>query len=94
MGVMNRVQGLVIVGTVLLLAGCAAQPQYQMIKKGVMPEERVQDDAHCQMQASYIQAADWEYRGTFMEGVNIQQKRQQTYTYCMSSKGYSSIRVQ
>ncbi len=83
-----------IAGAVLLMAGCAAQPQYQMVKKGVMPEERVQDDAHCQMQASYIQEADWEYRGTFMEGVNIQQKRQQTYTYCMSSKGYSSIRVQ
>lgn len=91
---MNRVQGLMITGAVLLVAGCAAQPQYQMVKKGVMPEERVQDDAHCQMQASYIQSADWEYRGTIMEGVNIQQKRQQTYNYCMSSKGYSSIRVQ
>lgn len=91
---MNRVQGLMITGAVLLVAGCAAHPQYQMVKKEVMPEERVQDDAHCQMQASYIQRADWEYRGTIMEGVNIQQKRKQTNSYCMSSKGYSSIRVQ
>ena len=92
--VKGRFQGLVVAGAVLLMAGCAAQPQYKMVKKGVTSEERGQDDAHCQMQASYIQAADWEYRGTFMEGVNIQQKRQQTYNYCMSSKGYSSIRVQ
>jgi hypothetical protein len=46
------------------------------------------------MQASYVQVADYEYRGTFMEGVNIKQKQQQTYGLCMSSKGYSSIRVQ
>lgn len=90
----GRLQGLLVASAVLLMAGCAAQPQYQMVKKGVTSEERGQDNAHCQMQANYIQVADWEYQGTFMEGVNIQQKRQQTYTYCMASKGYSSIRVQ
>ncbi len=76
------------------MTGCAAQPQYQMVKTGVTQDERVQDNAHCQMQANYIQVADWEYQGTFMEGANIQQKRQQTYTYCMTSKGYSSVRIQ
>jgi hypothetical protein len=92
---MNATLGrLLVTGAVLLVAGCAAQPQYQMVKRGVTPEERAQDHAHCQMQASYIQTADWEFQGTFMEGANIQQKRQKTYGYCMSSKGYSSVRVQ
>ncbi|WP_256671419.1 hypothetical protein [Pseudomonas sp. EMN2] len=90
----GTIQGLLIAGAALVIAGCAALPQYQMVKKGVTPEERTQDDAHCQMQASYIQTADWEFQGTFMEGANIQQKRQKTYGYCMSSKGYSSVRVQ
>jgi uncharacterized lipoprotein YmbA len=90
----GRTLGLLVAGAALVLAGCAAQPQYQMVKKGVAPQERAQDHAHCQMQASYVQVADYEYRGTFMEGVNIKQKQQQTYGLCMSSKGYSSIRVQ
>lgn len=89
----GRLQSLVVAGAVLLLAGCTT-PQYQMVKKGATPEERAQDDAHCKMQANYLQVADWEYQGTFMEGANIQQKRQQTYGLCMSSKGYSAIRVQ
>lgn len=92
--VKGRMKGLVMAGATLLVAGCAAQPQYQMVKRGATQDERVQDSAHCLMQANYIQVADWEYRGTFMEGANIQQKRQQTYTYCMTSKGYSSVRVQ
>lgn len=92
--VKGRMQGLGVAGITLLMAGCAAQPQYQMVKKGGTQDDRVQDNAYCQMQANYIQVADWEYQGTFMEGANIQQKRQQTYTYCMTSKGYSSVRIQ
>lgn len=87
-------QGLLILGAALVLAACAAQPQYRMVKQGVTQQEASQDHAHCQMQASYVQVADYEYRGTFMEGVNIKQKQQQTYGLCMNSKGYSSVRVQ
>lgn len=90
----GRMLGMLVTGAALVLAGCAAQPQYKMVKSGVTQQEVSQDDAHCQMQANYVQAADYEYRGTFMEGVNIKQKQQQTYQLCMSSKGYSAIRVQ
>lgn len=90
----GRMLGILVVGAALVLAGCAAQPQYKMVKSGVTQQEVSQDHAHCQMQANYVQAADYEYRGTFMEGVNIKQKQQQTYQLCMSSKGYSPVRVQ
>jgi len=87
-------QGLLVFCAALVLTACAAQPQYKMVKSGVTQQEVSQDDAHCQMQANYVQAADYEYRGTFMEGANIKHKQQQTYQLCMSSKGYSPIRVQ
>ncbi|MCX2816779.1 hypothetical protein [Pseudomonas sp. DCB_Q] len=54
----------------------------------------MQDDAKCQNQAAMIQVADWEYRGTFAEGANIQMKQNKAYQNCMVGKGYSSIRVQ
>lgn len=57
-------------------------------------QERYQDNAQCQMQANYVQVADCEYHGTFMEGVNINQKQQQTYQLCISSKGYCAVMVQ
>jgi len=91
--VKGRLQGLLVVGALFLMVGCAAQ-QYKMVKNGVSAEEAAQDDAHCQMQASYIQTADWEYQGSIMEGANINMKRQKTYGLCMSSKGYSSVKVQ
>ncbi|MFY1663736.1 hypothetical protein [Pseudomonas sp. Pseu.R1] len=87
-------QGLAVIGYLAVLAGCAAQPQYKMMKSGVSAQETAQDEAQCQMQAEYVQAADWEYRGTIMEGVNIKQKQQKTYGLCMNSKGYAAIRVQ
>lgn len=90
----GRMLGILGAGAALVLGGCAAQPQYKMVKRGVTQQEVSQDDAHCQMQANYVQAADYEYRGTFMEGVNIKHKQQKTYQLCMSSKGYSPIRVQ
>jgi hypothetical protein len=75
----------------LLVASAMA---YKMMKKGATAQEVAQDDAQCQMQASNVQIADYEYRGTFMEGANIKMKQQKTYGLCMSSKGYASIRVQ
>ena len=64
-----------------------------MVESGVSQQEVTQDDAYCQMQSSNVQVADYEYRGTFMEGANIKHKQQQTYGLCMSSRGYSSVRV-
>lgn len=91
--VKGRLQGLVVSGVVLLMAGCA-QPQYKMVKPGASEEVVMQDDAKCQNQAAMIQVADWEYRGTFAEGANIQMKQNKAYQNCMVGKGYSSIRVQ
>lgn len=91
--VKGRLQGLVFAGAVLLMAGCA-QSQYKMVKPGASDESVMQDDAKCQNQAAMIQVADWEYRGTFAEGANIQMKQNKAYQNCMVGKGYSSIRVQ
>ncbi|WP_302088494.1 hypothetical protein [Pseudomonas putida] len=91
--VKGRLQGLVVAGVVLLIAGCA-QPQYKMVKPGASDESVMQDDAKCQNQAAMIQVADWEYRGTFAEGANIQMKQNKAYQNCMVGKGYRSIRVQ
>nr|WP_290129273.1 hypothetical protein [Pseudomonas juntendi] len=74
------------------MAGCA-QPQYKMVKPGASEETVMQDDAKCQNQAAMIQVADWEYRGTFAEGANIQIKQQKAYQNCMVGKGYSAMRV-
>lgn len=82
-----------VAGAGLLMAGCA-QPQYKMVKPGASDESVMQDDAKCQNQAAMIQVADWEYRGTFAEGANIQMKQNKAYQNCMVGKGYSSIRVQ
>lgn len=54
----------------------------------------MQDDARCQNQSAMIQVADWEYRGTFAEGANIQIKQRKAYQNCMVGKGYSAIRMQ
>lgn len=85
---------LLVASAMALVAGCAAQPQYKMMKNGATSQEVARDDAQCQMQASNVQIADYEFRGTFMEGANIKMKQQKTYGLCMSSKGYASIRVQ
>lgn len=86
-------RGLVVAGVMLLMGGCT-QPQYKMVKPGASDETLMQDDAKCQNQTAMIQVADWEYRGTFAEGANIQIKQNKAYQNCMVGKGYSSIRVQ
>lgn len=95
MGVMRvkgRLQGFAVAGAVLLMAGCA-QAQYKMVKPGASDEAVMQDDAKCQNQSAMIQVADWEYRGTFAEGANIQMKQNRAYQNCMIGKGYSAMRV-
>lgn len=85
---------LLVVGAmaVLLLSGCTAQ-KYRMEKPGITSEQAMQDDAKCQNQAALIQVADWEYRGTFAEGANIQIKQQNAYKNCMVGKGYYAVPV-
>jgi len=90
--VKGRLQGFAVAGAVVLMAGCA-QPQYKMVKPGASDEAVMQDDAKCQNQSAMIQVADWEYRGTFAEGANIQIKQQKAYQNCMIGKGYSALRV-
>lgn len=77
---------------VAMLAGCTT-PQYRMAKPGASDEMVMQDDAKCQNTAAQVQFADFEYRGTFMEGANIQMKQQKVYQNCMISKGYSAVRM-
>lgn len=85
-------RALLLVGAVMLVAGCTT-PQYKMVKPGASDEAVMQDDAKCQNQSAMIQVADWEYRGTFAEGANIQMKQNRAYQNCMIGKGYSAIRV-
>lgn len=88
----GRSLALLVTGTMVLMGGCVA-PQYRMVKPGASDETVMQDDARCQNQAAMIQVADWEYRGTFAEGANIQIKQQKAYQNCMVGKGYSAMRV-
>lgn len=83
---------LLVVAAVVLLAGCEG-PRYTMIKDGASDQTVVQDDARCQNQAQLIQASDWEYRGTFMEGANIIHKQRAAYRNCMISEGYREMRA-
>lgn len=84
-------QAALAVGAIVLLAGCAAQPQYRYAKEGATQQSFSQDDAACAVQTQTIQVADWEYQGTIMEGANINMKRQKTHTLCMISKGYQQV---
>jgi len=77
---------------VALLAGCTT-PRYEMVKPGASQETITQEDAKCQNAAAQVQFADFEYRGTFMEGANIQMKQQKAYQNCMIGKGYSTVRM-
>lgn len=88
-----RLLGASALGVMSVLVGCAAQPQYQMMKSGVTSAERTQDDAYCRMMANNVQEADYAYRGSFLEGVNIKNKQDEAYKLCMTSRGYSSVRV-
>lgn len=72
---------------VLVSAGCAVQPKYKLVKS-VSEDQLRQDNAACQNQAQMIQMSDWEFKGTFMEGANIQMKRNRAFENCLISKGY------
>lgn len=74
--------------SVLIIGGCASQPQYKLTKN-VSSQEVQMDNAACQNQAQMIQVADWEFKGTFMEGANIQIKRNRAFENCLISKGYT-----
>lgn len=87
------VKGLIIAGVAVLMIGCAGKPQYRADKPGATREDFTKDDAKCQVQSSGVQIADWEYQGTFMEGANIQMKRQNIYNLCMTSEGYTMSRM-
>lgn len=88
----GRSLALLVTGAMVLMGGCTA-PQYRMVKPGASDEAVTQDDAKCQNQSAMIQVADWEYRGTFAEGANIQMKQNKAYQNCMIGKGYSVMRV-
>lgn len=72
----------------VMLQGCATGPKYKLVKN-VTDQELQQDNAACQNQAQMIQIADWEFKGTFMEGANIQIKRNRAFENCLVAKGYT-----
>lgn len=77
----------------VIVGGCATQPQYRLTKN-VSQQELQQDNAACQNQSQLIQVADWEFKGTFMEGANIQIKRNRAFENCLVSKGYTRTSTQ
>jgi len=76
----------------VVVAACATNPKYRLVKN-VSEQEVQQDNAACQNQAQMIQMADWEFKGTFMEGANIQMKRNRAFENCLVSKGYTAQAV-
>lgn len=72
----------------VIVSGCATQPQYRLTKN-VSQQELAQDNAACQNQSQLIQVSDWAYRGTFMEGANIQMKQNAAFENCLVAKGYT-----
>lgn len=68
-----------------LMLGCAHK---QILRKDVSPDELAEDDAQCKVQAAQITQADYAYRGTFMEGAMIENKRNEVYGLCLRGKGY------
>jgi hypothetical protein len=90
---MSKLQSLSLaVLTVFCLGACATGPKYKLVKN-VSEQEVQQDNAACQNQAQMIQVADWEFKGTFMEGANIQMKRNRAFENCLVSKGYTAQAV-
>ncbi|NKI72368.1 hypothetical protein GN109_23360 [Collimonas pratensis] len=72
----------------MVVCGCAAAQPQRMLRKDVPDSEVQQDRAACQAQSMSVNTADWEYRGTFMEGFNIQQKQNKILELCMIARGY------
>ena len=70
--------------------GCANnKPQPQLIKNGATNSEKYNDIAYCESEKMKIQIADYEYRGTFMEGANIKSKQDKMYRLCLQGKGWT-----
>lgn len=88
----SKLSVVIIAATVGVIAGCATGPKYRLVKN-VSEQEVQQDNAACQNQAQMIQMADWEFKGTFMEGANIQMKRNRAFENCLVSKGYTAQAV-
>lgn len=74
--------------TALIFAACAS-PKKLLRKPGATQADIDQDNSACQLEAMKITTADWEYRGTFMEGANIQAKQNKAMELCLRSKGYN-----
>lgn len=87
-----KTRTLALCAIALLVTGCATGPKYKLVKN-VSEQELQQDNAACQNQAQMIQVADWEFKGTFMEGANIQMKRNRAFENCLVSKGYTAQAV-
>lgn len=81
---------ILVVFTTILTSGCMQQSVKPVtLTKDVSDAQRSQDYAYCEGQSMNINAADWEYRGTFMEGVNIKNKQRKQFTLCLRGKGYN-----
>lgn len=76
----------------VFFAGCAMQGQSRPTL--YPPSDITADQAQryryeCQNQAMMMNTADYTYAGTFMEGINIQQKQAVVFDNCLRSKGFS-----
>ena len=74
--------------TTLVLMGCASNVPQPTFHKNVSEKIRFQDQSACRVQSMTIQQSEWAYRGTFLEGANIEKQKHQIYSLCMQSKGY------
>ncbi len=77
---------LVIIFIIVSIFGCVTKPK--LLFKDVPDDVVKADNAECQIKSMQIDQADYAYRGTFMEGANIQQKRNEVMRLCLISKGY------
>jgi len=88
---MNKEIKCVVITTVVSISGCAGMGYKNAVLHA--PSEMTLDQAQqyqyeCQNQSMMIDTPDYEYRGTFMAGANIQSKQRMVYDNCLRSKGF------
>ncbi len=89
---MNAAMKCVFTATVIGLAGCATQGPARpaLFPPGDISAEQAQRYQYeCKNQAMLVDAPDYKYKGTFMEGVSIEQKQAAVYDNCLRSKGFT-----
>lgn len=89
---MNKATRFALLCISLTVAGCSTQgpARPSLFPPGDVSAEQAQRyEYECKNQAMMVDTPDYKYKGTFMEGVSIEQKQAAVYDNCLRSKGFS-----